>query len=344
MESRTERDYRDYIARRSPPGAEPSKLVSDLSALFSLKPPEGWTRCMAGGEPIFFSAAFNARLAEVRPIAAVRDPDREKALREAVDARWEAGQGRFLRRAWLDALEQGRPFFNEEKFGVSGPLDPELNSVPVHKCRYYDAFLTNIIPGKRLLDPDTGKELCPPWQPPTDPEGRLTEADSLRVMADDPGVSTLLLYHGRLICWRQARLSDSSPGLLVPAGSGSPDWNDYLRCAGDPDGFRRALICGMERELNEESFGGRAGPDCFETRLLGAFRWLRKAGKPEFIGLTRLREGVSLPLAPNAEEVGSGCSIELSALPELLAREDLSVPLAVGLLFLARSLAEGEAH
>ncbi len=337
MEDRTQRDYRAYLRGRAEPREEPSRLVTELSSLFALQPPKGWTKLTAGGEPVFCSDAFNERLADVRPIAAFRDTKQEEALRAAVDARWKAGQGRFLRRAWLDAEAEDRPFFNEDKFGISGPLTPELDRIPVHKCSYYDAFLTNIIPGKRLLDPDTGTELCRPWLPPTDEEGRLDEDASRRILADDPGVSTLLVYGDRLVCWRQARAAQSSPGLLVPSGSGSPDWSDCQRYVRDPDGFRKALICGMERELNEESFGGRAGPGCFETRLIGAFRWLRKAGKPEFIGLTRLREGVRLPLVPNPAEVEPGFSVPLSALSELLVREDLSVPLAAGLLFLAKN-------
>ncbi len=44
MKPRTQRDYRAYLRGRAEPGEEPSRLVTELSPLFVLQPPEGCTK------------------------------------------------------------------------------------------------------------------------------------------------------------------------------------------------------------------------------------------------------------------------------------------------------------
>ncbi|MFP3361451.1 hypothetical protein R0K17_29525, partial [Planococcus sp. SIMBA_143] len=56
--------------------------------------------------------------------------------------------------------------------------------------------------------------------------------------------------------------------------------------------FRSTIEFSMKRELWEEN-GGKAhkiGIEEFaETKLLGFFRWLKRGGKPEFVGISKLR-------------------------------------------------------
>lgn len=69
-----------------------------------------------------------------------------------------------------------------------------------------------------------------------------------------------------------------------------------------PNGLREAVINGMNRELWEESVGKRSLSyqdfcDRLDTRITGYFRWLTKAGKSEFVGVSRLREKEDKPMA-----------------------------------------------
>ena len=73
-----------------------------------------------------------------------------------------------------------------------------------------------------------------------------------------------------------------------------------------PDGFRDTIIFGMEREAYEESNGNHdVSRETFmkdmETRITGYFRWLKKAGKAEFVGLSRINENYEL--SPDTSEV-----------------------------------------
>ena len=45
----------------------------------------------------------------------------------------------------------GRQFNNEKKWGLSDELSESMDVVMVHKTCYYDSYLTNITPGKKLI-------------------------------------------------------------------------------------------------------------------------------------------------------------------------------------------------
>ncbi|MCR4804549.1 MAG: protein phosphatase 2C domain-containing protein, partial [Clostridia bacterium] len=204
----------------------------------------------------------------------------------------------FLRFNTRLAQFYARQFTNEAKWGLSGELRPDMDTVSVHRTCYFDSFLTNISPGKQLVSTRTGKTVCAldseqdaPYRVDAEGKKRLRPVGE-QYMANEPGVTTLwLLASGTIPLWRQSAQAQSNPGQVVASGSGSADWTDCEPWLGRPDGLRRAVIAGMERELYEESIGERAISKedfCRETKtlILGYFRWLEKAGKSEFVGIS----------------------------------------------------------
>lgn len=89
---------------------------------------------------------------------------------------------------------------------------------------------------------------------------------------------------------------------MAPTGSGSCDWEDTVRARSGEVDLHATLARAMEREFMEESFGGAPVTLRCETRVLGYFRWIRRGGKPEFVGVTRA-DVDAVDLQPNAAEV-----------------------------------------
>ncbi len=109
--------------------------------------------------------------------------------------------------------------------------------------------------------------------------------------------------------------------------SGSANWEDCKKHLGKPDGLRTAVINGMNRELWEESVGKRSVKKqkftgCLTTRITGYFRWLTKAGKSEFVGVSRLggnKKGRPMAenLVPEESEVLNGEKISTGNMRKL---------------------------
>ncbi len=257
---------------------------------------------MGGGktERVFHCSEIDDWLRGPKEIGLVENKAAGKRLRDLIrnHERWHEVYAPFLRDKHREALYTGKQFYNEKKYGVSAELVVD-QPVQVHKTCYFDSYLTNIIPGKRLLrnrDDAPVAEVSKSNQMPyvTSHGGRKLRKIGDYVMANEPGVSTLcFLDNDHIILWMQNRLAQCSTGQLVASGSGSANWEDCKDCFGDPDGLREAVINGMNRELWEESVGKRGVDDqkfkaCLTTRITGYFRWLSKAGKSEFVGISRL--------------------------------------------------------
>lgn len=143
-------------------------------------------------------------------------------------------------------------------------------------------------------------------------------------MANEPGVTTLCIKeNGSILLWRQNNLAQCSTGQLVASGSGSANWGDCRDFLNDPEknGLRKAVIRGMERELWEESVGQRGISDRkfyenLDTRITGYFRWLKKGGKAEFVGVSRLRNSNSMTenMVPEVSEVLAGEDIPVRSM------------------------------
>jgi len=81
--------------------------------------------------------------------------------------------------------------------------------------------------------------------------------------------------------------AQSSASLWAPSGSGSVDLRDMRALKARSQRLRDVIAAAMVRELVEESHV--TARDIEWTEVLGYFRWLTKGGKPEYVGVTRLR-------------------------------------------------------
>ncbi len=274
----------------------------------------------SGIDPVFRSDNMDLFLRSGEPIALIRDTNYEKDLRRLISdkSRWEGIYYPFLRHNHRNAMFQGKQFYNEKKYGLSRPLYPGDKQAVVHKTCYFDTYLTNIIPGQKLVynrdmevAADASEDALLPFT--TEENRKVLKEVGTFTASNELGISTILLTgDDHILLWRQNYLSQCSNGLLMASGSGSADWDDCKDFIGDPDGLRKAVIRGMQRELWEESNGDRAISKArfdngIETRLTGYFRWLKKGAKPEFSGVTRLVDHSLLrALSPELSEVTDG--------------------------------------
>lgn len=67
------------------------------------------------------------------------------------------------------------------------------------------------------------------------------------------------------------------------AGSGSIDFKDYSKLKT----FNQTIKDAMTRELKEENSLNKTDFSA-ETKILGFFRWIKRGGKPEFVGITKI--------------------------------------------------------
>ncbi len=266
---------------------------------------------MGGGktERVFRCAAIDQWLRGPKEIRLEENKAAEKELKDLIrnHENWPEVFAPFLRDKHREALYTGKQFYNEKKYGISAELVVD-QPVQVRKTCYFDSYLTNISPGHRVLRnrdnavlaeiPDVNR--WTDWLPYEEEKGengqcrrRLKPLDKY-TMANEPGVTTLcFLDNNYIILWTQNRLAQCSTGQLVASGSGSANWEDCKKHLGKPNGLRETVIEGMNRELWEESVGKRGVDDrkfkaCLTTRITGYFRWLSKAGKSEFVGISRL--------------------------------------------------------
>ena len=315
------------------------EVVTDLSPLHSMDAPEGWIKWMlrtgdGREEAVVFSEKLNRWLFSAMEIGLRRDRASEKALRRQLRKKWRSIGFPLLRQNYSVSQRSCMPFHNEEKVGMTSALVPGSQTVRIRRTCYYDAFLSNIAAGKKLVrrdpsGPRFSEDAVHGLLPPTDEKNRLLEEGRGSFFADGIGVSTLLLQRGEICLWRQEPRSQSSPGLIVPTGSGSSDWSDCSRFSGDPDAFRKTLFYGMVRELREEAFHDVPAEDAFfektETRILGCFRWMRKAGKPEFVGITRWKDPKdAMDYSLNADELVPKAYVRLEAETVFQLRESIA--------------------
>lgn len=244
-------------------------------------------------------------------ISLMRDKGYEHELKKRIARDWNEVYSLFLRYNYRYSIYSGKQFYNEAKFGISCELDTNLKDIKIHKTCYYDSYLTNVIPGSSLKNNQNGeicntKNLMPYEEIGKDLRIRKYEDD---YRANEPGVTTVCIgMNNQINLWVQNGSAMSSSNLTVATGSGSADWKDCKNFLSAKDGFRKAIIYGMERELYEESNGElTVDRETFmndtDTRIIGYFRWLSKAGKAEFVGISRLNKNYRL--SPQKSEVST---------------------------------------
>lgn len=241
-------------------------------------------------------------------------------------------------------------FINEKKISLGNDLLVSTE-ISIFKSSYFHSFLTNELCFRRLRSMgETAHTILSGVEryPASKRDGRR-ELQSIEnsSMNNHIGISTIAFTADRKMwVWVQSGMAAVSIGELVSTGSGSSDWKDWTRYGGSS--LVDLIARSMERELIEESkLEDYQEGLVMQTLVLGHFRWLRRGGKPEFVGITRTNLPSSNP-RPNLEEVQGHQDHHLYAannaealkdtVETLLASPEVSVSLWVNLLCIKRAL------
>lgn len=279
-------------------------------------------------------------------------------LLDSINERLQRNSGIFedaLRCQFKRSRLQEKRFINEAKTCLGQDIFAHGQTICIFRGTYYHSFLTNELValaidsrGPRPMTLFRGSEHYPCLATKNGPLVLKPIRESL--LANHIGVSTIIhTSDGQLVLWRQSGSAQQSSNRLAPTGSGSCDWRDWAANSGDTS-LVKLLTRAMEREFGEESHllkRALAG-EKVQTRILGYFRWLRRGGKPEFVGISKLEAPWSR-LEPNVTEVDVPEYLRLTypaatlaqlrcSLSELLSSDHLSVPLWVNLTCLYEAL------
>ena len=159
-------------------------------------------------------------------------------------------------------------------------------------------------------------------------------------LANVVGVSTLAISQdGFALVVGQSHENHASQGLLAPSGSGSLEPKDF------DDDLQTFALNGATREFLEET--GVPADLIAGSRLIGYGRWLERGAKPEFFGITLLREDAE-QIDRKRRRVGGEEALytqrsQWLSVADLLdeageLRSTMSMPLVFSLLALAKAL------
>lgn len=212
----------------------------------------------------------------------------------------------------LKSKEQGR-LFNESKTAIISSLDSDTDEITLGKTSYFTSIITNeactyVIEKYGLISKDF--RILFPISFNKKQQACLEPIEVSSLMSNDIGISTLALTGDNyLFYWVQNHYAQQSQGLLAPTGSGSLDWKDTYQ---SNDDFLSIIRYGMARELWEESklknneqyqlTKENKAALVKNTYVIGYFRWIKRGGRPEFIGISKI-DYKSYVLNPDKLEV-----------------------------------------
>ena len=202
---------------------------------------------------------------------------------------------RILRPYLLKVINERKPSFNEAKVRLATDLTPQSfggeELLVIQKTDYFKGRLTNESIHRRFMERTASGELVPAYRM----LGLLVDCDGLvplsrSSLSNHIGVTSLLITaDNHLVLQLQGSANLIDPRYLALGGSGSVDWDDYLRefeLAGENNGdptLGGLIIHAVEREIREETCAPQNG---MKTILVGYARYLHRGGKPEFFGIT----------------------------------------------------------
>ncbi len=228
------------------------------------------------------------------------------------------------------------PTVNERKCGFYLPDSGVFADIESYRVNYIDSLITNeafrsglhLVRGRREVSPRNNLTVNYPAD--TDGEGRayLLPYNRCDDIGNHVGISVLgLTSDAHVVALRQGDVQIGA-GTLNLGGSGSLNYADRKRC-GQPDDFRAIVGFGMAREIFEEAglrpSHYRAWRRSTAIRRLardlvvtGYFRWVDRCGKPEFVGVVRLK----VPLADIAARTQEVDRVE-DSLPRVTSLADV---------------------
>lgn len=311
-------------------------------------------------EPVAWSDLLDKWLLSQPRVAIEMAHDHESRVLRGLRPHWHDFQNVLALRA-EDAAKLNLQLFNERKAALVSRLGPQESIARLGSTSYFTSLVTNeastqVIKRKNMIISDL--RVLYPFRIGDPPQLQPLEGS---LMSNHIGVSLLArTSDGYIVQWVQGSRNQQNRGRLVPTASGSLDWLDIRRS--ESQDLLGVVRYAMARELREENtlkrlLRGTAFSDVAQkVWVIGFFRWLRRAGKPEFIGITQLALQYS-QLIPNWEEEatahGTGAVIKpryIRTIDQAIAYctdeleatdQGLSVPLAVMLRRL-RSIFRGE--
>ena len=248
---------------------------------------------------------------------------KEDEIAELIKENWDS-LSHYLIHSTAVALRDKKAFYNEKKLCMgNGFRLTEDKSTLIANCSkgsYYDSYLTNNI-FEKFLNSTHGDmdrkyasaafhNMKPYFNRGDQSKTTSAEADTLRafknlLLNNEFGISTIAItrdhYAFQLI---QSKRAMASGCLIAPSGSGSCDYEDI-----HGNDFRKSITYAMQRELWEE-IGFKCPKrdkrqrveDFGQTYLVGFFRWLKRNGKPEFLGISYIDIDYK-EIKPNTAEV-----------------------------------------
>ncbi len=225
-----------------------------------------------------YSDTVNRFLQQGQDFQCVKDDDKQEQTEKFILNNFNSLLN-FLKVRWQQCNASGVHFYNEDKLCLAQDITPESPLV-VSKGNYYNTHLTNKCYYARVYT-DTETRSSPLYEKYRDGIPSITESE----MSNEIGVSTIgITSDGFIILLEQGLHANSSSNLIVPTGSGSADWADYI-----PESSLNTIIAATNRELCEEV--GKSASCCnaiATTRVLGFYRWVNFGGKPEFLSVSKM--------------------------------------------------------
>jgi len=293
-------------------------------------------------EKAFYSKGLNTYLRQSK-LNIVVDKTKTKNVKDFI-SKHKSLLLQFLHNKFKFSMKNNKLFTNGEKVLLSREFDLANNQAYIAKGEFFSGFITNDVCSTQLKD-KSGRTITDPTPifPATKTDDGVFRLLSLAESSlhNQIGACTLAVTNDNfLIIWKQSERAQYSNNLLVSTGSGSADWDDVVK-----NDFSQTVINTMERELAEESRLLGQSRENFKTKILGYFRWVRRGGLPEFVGITKLNlklndlspdfEEVKMPKTLNTFHVDSIGSLNMTIDNIMMQNEgEISVPLYMNLLFL----------
>jgi len=253
----------------------------------------------------------------------------------------------FLDYKLVDSKSQDKIFVNEKKLCLSSDIDINIPEVICHKGTYFDSIITNESYGRFLRSTENYTAIVANARglfPIKKSNGNTYMQEiSTSTINNHIGISTIAFTSDNyILLWVQNSRALISKHLAVPTGSGSVDYGDLDKKLS----LKKTITNAMERELLEESSlinkKKQYQINC-ETIIIGFFRWIKRCGKPEFSGITKINTTYDSFNANNSEISHEYLNFHVTNLGELIAfistikmnhSKELSLSLLMNLNFL----------
>ena len=207
----------------------------------------------------------------------------------------------FLNHKWHKINDMYGVFTNDEKLCLASEFDFQSMTWGICKGYYYNGYLTNTIYNNFIGG--TNYLTFPPFNSLNTPIQKLHES----CFSDHIGISTLVVTSdNHTIIFQQSYNAGQSRGKVMPSGSGSMDYADYM-----PDmDFRNIIIKAAEREFIEEANIKKLETKMnitvtLNTEVISFYRDMERGGKPEFCCVTYINQNSIMMnnIEPNRNEL-----------------------------------------